>query len=197
MIKVYTRLLLCALFLVGVSCSDNSTGSDSDTFGEFTMKVTGDFEAERSGQVDFWGMEASSMHWWEISANDFSPQTFSLTLIHYSTDPVDQPGTGSYTISDHVATAPWEDPKPMEFVALYTQIENGNLAGAVEYDTLLCADEYPGGGTLNITSSTSEKVSGNFLFTAHHSDINSETGQCELFGTIQVEGNFEAPQRRF
>lgn len=197
MIKIYTRLLIVSLVLFGLSCSDDATGPDSDSFGHLTMKVTGDFVADKSGHADFWGMDLGSAHTWEISSNDLSPQTFSLTFMHMSVEPITQPGTGTYAITDGLPAAAWEDPKPLEFMATYTHIENQDFAGAVEYGTMICAADFPSGGSLTITSSTAEEVRGSFEFTAHHADISSETGQCELYGTIHAEGSFEAPARRF
>lgn len=197
--KIYTRLLIVSLVVIGLSCSDDSTGPGGDSPGQLTMKVTGDIVAEKSGQVDFWslspGGEEGSLHIWHISSNDFSPQTFSLDFTHMSPDPITRPGTGTYAINAGVPAKPWEDPGPVEFSATYTHIENGNFAGAVEYGTFMCNDKFPSGGSLTITSSSAEVVKGTFQFTAHHADVNPETMECELYGTIQVEGSFEAPER--
>lgn len=193
--NIYTKFLIALLFLIGVSCSDNSKGPDTDGFGEITLTVTGDVEAELTGIVDFHGLDLGSMNSWEIHGNDFSPQTFSLTMSHISTDPIERPGSGSYEITHPVADVPWEEPGPMTFSPTYTHIENGNLAGGVEYSYVLCTDEFPGGGTLNITSSTADKVSGTFQFTAHNIEFN-DMAECILQGTIHVSGSFDALPRQ-
>src|SRR5690625_426589 len=146
MMKIYTRLLIVSLVVIGLSCSDDSTGPGGDSPGQLTMKVTGDIVAEKSGQVDFWslspGGEEGSLHIWHISSNDLSPQTFSLDFTHMSPDPITRPGTGTYAINAGVPAKPWEDPGPVEFSATYTHIENGNFAGAVEYSTFMCNDKF-------------------------------------------------------
>lgn len=194
--NIYIRFLIALLFLIGVSCSDNSTDPDIDSFGEITLKVTGDFEAERTGYADFHGLDLGSTYVWQIAGNDLSPQTFSLGISHISTDPIERPESGSYEITTPAAgMAPWEEPGPMTFSPTYTHIENGDFEGAVEYSYVLCTEEFPGGGTLNITSSTADKVSGTFQFTAHNIDID-DMGNCILQGTIHISGSFDALPRQ-
>lgn len=193
--NIYTKFLIAFLFLIGVSCSDNSKGPDTDGFGEITLTVTGDVEAERTGIADFHGLDQGSIKSWEIHGNDVSPQTFSLSMSHISTDPIERPGTGSYEITYPVAQIPGEDPGPMTFSPAYTHIENGDFTSAVEYSYVICADDFPGGGTLNITSSSDEEISGTFQFTAHNVDVD-DMGNCILNGTVHVNGSFDALPRQ-
>src|SRR5690625_394607 len=138
---------------------------------------------------------SEQFHYWESESNDLILQTFSLAFVHMSPEPITRPGTGAYSTPAGVPAKPWEDPGPVEFSATYTHIENGNFAGAVEYGTFMCNDKFPSGGSLTTTSSSAEVVKGTFHCTAHHADGNHETMECELYGTIQVEGSFEAPER--
>ena len=195
MINIDIKIILSFLLLVLVSCSDNSTGSDNGALGEMTLKVTGDFEAERSGQADFHGLDSGSIYMWEIHGNDYSPQTFSLSFLHNSVESIDRPGPGTYDVKNQVGQTPWGDPEPMAFTAIYTHIENENYAGSVEYSTLLCTEQFPSGGTLTITSSSDEEISGSFQFTAHNVEI-EDTGTCISHGTIHVSGSFDALPRR-
>ncbi len=188
-----------SIFIIGLlfsitACSDNSTGPDDNGLGEVTLTVSGDIEAQRTGQADFSELQASSLYTWSMDFHDFSPQTFSLSFNHISQEEIDRPGADTYEIGIGQAALPWEDPRPMSFYGEYVHIVDQDFTNATYYNTGFCEDEYPSGGTLTISSSSSDQITGSFQFTAHNINFD-DSGNCINNGTIIVEGEFTATPR--
>ena len=193
-IQKYVSIFIIGLLFSITACSDNSAGPDGNGLGELTLTVSGDVEAQRTGQADFSELQASNLHTWSIEFHDFSPQTFSLSLNHLSQEEIDRPGTDTYEIGIGQGALPWEDPRPMSFYGEYVHIVDQDFENATYYNTGFCEDEYPSGGTLTISSSSSDQITGSFQFTAHNINFD-DSGNCINNGTIIVEGEFTATPR--
>lgn len=191
---IQNLLIMTGILMIISACSDNSTGPDVNGLGEVNLTVTGDIEAERSGQADFSELESSNIYSWSLEFHDFGPQTYSLSIGLLSHEPITQPGSGTYEIGFEPANPFQEQGEPV-FSAIYTHIENQDFANTIEYDSgILCADEFPRGGEITITSSSSNEVSGTFQFTAVSVDFD-DSGNCINNGTIGVTGEFTATPR--
>ncbi|AWV88454.1 hypothetical protein [Bradymonas sediminis] len=169
----------------GGSSASNNSGNGGDrpsdsSMGSVTLNLSGEVSASRAGFADFSEMDFGPTQTWELSMNDISPQTFSLTLMAIS-DTATRPSPGEYIIG-----AASNDPG--QFQAVYTHIEDGDFVNAVEYTS-----QRSGGGVLKIETSTDAKVSGTFEFTA---DRYAEPMDATPAGTIQVTGSFEATPRQ-
>ncbi len=188
-----------SIFIIGLlfffsACSDNSTGPDGNGLGEVTLTVSGDVEAQRTGQADFDLFSAANLYTWSLEFHDHSPQTFSLSFNHISQEEIDRPGADTYEIGIGQGALPWEDPRPMSFYGEYVHIVDQDFENATYYNTGFCEDEYPSGGTLTISSSSSDQITGSFQFTAHNIDFDN-SGNCVNNGTVEVEGEFTATPR--
>ncbi|MCC5942511.1 MAG: hypothetical protein JJU37_13305 [Balneolaceae bacterium] len=195
-------LLISVAIITGAvltACSDNSSGPDlGGDFGQVSLTVSGDVQGEKSGQADFYGDEpgGQGIHYWELSFNDFSPQTYSLQLSLTDFEEIQRPGTGTYEIGFDPPNPFQERGEPV-FFGIYTHIPNGSFSNAMEFETgLFCTEESPRGGTLVITSSSSDAVSGSFSFKAANYDFD-DSGNCISQGEIEVAGEFNARARRF
>ena len=165
---------------------DPDTGPEpGDDLGEVELTLSGDLDGVRAGMADFYGQEAAGLHLWEISMHDFSPQTFSLTLIRSALDSVQRPDVGTYEI----------DGNDTGFSAIFTHIPDGDFANVTEYADVLCRDEFGLGGTLTIETSSDELVTGRFQFTV--ADVDLDASGCVALGSIDVEGEFTARARLF
>lgn len=169
-------ILIYSTFLLSCS-SDDDNSADLSGFGSATVNLSGDLEGTRTGMADFHYHELGSMYMWEISFHDLSPQTFALTLMLQSHEPISRPTPGTYEIG-------FDPLDPDVFSASFINIEDSNFVDSVEYDT------FDNGGTLTIETSTDEKVTGHFEFTANSRDDNFNST-----GTIHVSGSFEALKR--
>lgn len=180
--KTSFLLSLMLLVVMGLyACGSDDDNPPSQEFGEVNFTVTGDFEAEKSGFADFAGLNFGAASQWEISTNDFSPQTFSLNFSNFSaTNTVSRPAPGTYVIGQGGNNVE-------AFSVVYTRIENEDFANAIEYDTLLEENA----GTLTIETSNENEVSGTFSFTAVKRD-----DQFNVTGQIQVSGSFTAKKRQ-
>lgn len=174
-------LLLLSFSFSLISCSDDSSGPGMDDLGEATLTVSGDVNTNHTGQADFWSLETGAINIWEITMNDFSPQTFSMTVMLTSTGSVERPGPGTYDI-DAVDG----------FTAIYEFIENEDFANTREFTNSFCDDS--DAGTLTITSSSDSEVRGSFSATLSEWDID-DMGNCINFGTVNVTGEFRATER--
>lgn len=193
-IQKYVSILTIGLLFILPACSDNSTGPDGNGLGEVNLTVSGDVEAQRTGQADFRELEAASMYTWDLEFHDRNPQTFSLSIGLLSHEPIEQPGTGTFEIGFEPAN-PFEEQGAPVFLASYTHIENEDFANPKEFESgILCPDEFPRGGEITITSSTSNEVSGTFQFSAVSVDFD-DSGNCVNNGTINVTGEFTATPR--
>ena len=179
-------------------CSDSSSGPDLGDVGQVSLTVSGDVEGQKTGMADFYGDEPGGVgiHYWELSFNDFSPQTYSLQLSLQDFEEIERPAPGTYEIGFDVPN-PFGESGPPVFLGIYTHIPNGSFSNAVEYDTgIVCDDDTPQRGTLVISSSTSSQVSGTFNFTATSYDFDN-SGNCVILSEIEVVGEFSARARQF
>jgi hypothetical protein len=192
-LKSYSKffILFTALSFLLISCDDSSTNTDDD-IADASVSVTGDVNADLSGQAYFSEMDdgPGGIYSWQIVLNDFNPQTFSLQFQHVSNDPIEQPAEGTYEIRTGSET-PFDENENPVFTGIYTDIEDGDYADATEYSTHLCDEETDLGGTLVIETSETDLISGTFEFTAANIDFD-ETGNCVIHGTIEVSGEFTA-----
>ncbi len=170
-------ILTFSLFLLSCSSDDDNT-VDLPNLGSVAIALSGDIEGNRTGVADFSFLDLGSMQTWELSFNDFGPQTFSLNLMLTDLESVLRPAPGTYEIG-------FDALDPNVFFGDFTDIPNGDFLGAVEYDT------FEKGGTLTIETSTDEKVTGHFEFAA-----DSRDDDFEIIGTVFITGNFEALNRR-
>lgn len=197
----YTSILFIIILTVFTlfGCSDSSSGPDLDNgLGQVSLTVSGDVQGEKSGMADFYGGEpgGQGIYYWELSFNDFSPQTYDLQLSLTDFDEIPRPAAGTYEIGFDPPN-PFEERGEPEFFGIYTHIPNGSFSNAMEFETgLFCTEEAPRGGTLVITSSSSEAVSGSFSFTAANYDFD-DSGNCISQGEIEVAGEFTAKARQF
>lgn len=195
--KIVLFLIIAFIGLLVVwGCSDSSSGPDLGDAGQVSLTVSGDVEGQKTGMADFYGQDLGGIHYWELSFNDFSPQTYSLQLSLQDFEEIERPGPGSYEIGFDVPN-PFGERGETVFLGIYTHIPNGSFSNAVEYDTgILCDDDRPQRGTLVISSSTSSQVSGTFNFTATSYDFDN-SGNCVILGEIEVTGEFSARARQF
>lgn len=192
---IWLGFLTTIMVFIG-SCSDNSTGPDgSDDSGSATLTITGDFEAERTGFADFYASPELSggMYYWQISIHDFAPQTFDLAIMRIDFNEIERPSVGTYEISEQIPN-PFSDDDEIIFFADYTHIVDEDFNNTTGYSTSLICPEFSAGGELNITSSSNSEISGNFEFSAHHIEYDSE-GNCVLESSITVSGQFTANPR--
>lgn len=180
--KLYYFLVFLSFVLSGYSCSDDNDGPENMDMGEATFTVTGAVEDEKSGQADFHHLTGlpGGLENWEISIHDFSPQSFSLQFNLSSSSGIKQPGPGTYEIG-------FEANSSNVFLAIYTHIPDGNFMNSTEYSTL-----WGGGGTLTITTSNEDTVSGSFQFSAAEVD-----DELNVVGTVNITGEFTAKKRQF
>ena len=181
-------LAICISFAFA-SCSnddDKSSGPAGGTpnpaaaLGTVNLTISGDVEGQRSGIADFDIIDLGFMQTWDLNLYDHSPQTFDLSFVHMATDGSGgRPAPGTYEIGNSVSEQKvfWVD---------YTHIENQDFANSIEYSAM-----YGQAGTLVITTSNEQLVSGTFEFTAHQYDDDS----MEIIGTINVSGSFSAKKR--
>jgi hypothetical protein len=180
--KLYYFLVFLSFAFSGYSCSDDNDGPEDISMGEANFTVSGAVEGEKSGQADFHHLTdlPGGLENWEISIHDFSPQTFSLQFSLSSSNSITQPGTGTYEIG-------FEANSSNVFLAIYTHIPNGDFMNSTEYSTL-----WGGAGTLTITTSNEDTVSGSFQFSATEVD-----DELNVVGTINITGEFTAKKRQF
>ncbi|TVR17836.1 MAG: hypothetical protein EA391_03715 [Balneolaceae bacterium] len=192
----YLSIVTGVLILIS-GCSDSSSDPDlGGDLGQVSLTVSGDVQGEKTGMADFYGQDLGSLHYWELSFNDFSPQTYSLQLSLQDFEEIERPAPGSYEIGFN-SPNPFGESGPPVFTAIYTHIPNGSFTDAVEYSSgILCGDDRTQWGTLVISSSTSSEVSGSFTFFAIDIDIDN-SGNCVILGEIEVAGEFSARARQF
>lgn len=179
--------IILVLLLSLISCSsDDDNPNNGQEFGSFELTVTGDIEATKSGFADFTQFNFSSLQDWSIDMFDpnGSSQTMDLSISTSSAvEDVSRPEPGTYDIG-------FSATDPSVFSAIYVHIPNGNFSESVEYSTLPISDDTSYGGTLTITTSTENTVSGSFEFTAAKVDDN-----LNITGEINVSGEFTANKR--
>src|SRR5699024_8503812 len=151
--------------------------SSSLELGEVTLTVTGDGEGAFKGMADFEGAKRSQTENWEISMNDYSPQTFSLSLMRMNAG-IDTPEPGTYTVGLS---------NKADFFAVFTHIVDEDYANATEYSTF----ESDNTGTLTIESATEKSIKGTFEFTTYEYD-----DVFKKVGNVLIKGEFTANQRK-
>lgn len=177
---IYPVIIMAFIFFS--SCSDDPSGPDLSG-GDVSITVTGDIEAELSGMADFDGMQSGqNVHTWEISFNDFNPQTYTMLFLKSEEEEFPQPAEGAYSIGD------LND----EFNAFYLHVE-GNF-DTTEFTTFDLCGTGDAGGTLTLENSTENEVVGRFDYRALHEDFD-ESGVCRVLGSVRVRGEFKATPR--
>nr|MBS0037155.1 hypothetical protein [Saprospiraceae bacterium] len=165
--------MLFAVCFLGCS-SDDDNGGDTPTDG-VTFEISGEVEGEKSGFANVVQVEESGITQIFISMNDgiTGVQTFSLILYLSNTgQDAEIPSVGEYSIGT---------PAVGDFWVVYTDIGNGD---SVEYGSIWGAS-----GTLTITGSTPNRLTGQFEFTAEGNvdSMGVPTGSIEV-----TNGQFSA-----
>lgn len=175
---VLTLLPILVLFLTACSKDEKDGSEGSLDLGEGTLTVTGDVEGVFKGMADFEGKLASQTETWKISMHNYSPQTFSLTLLKMN-DGIENPKPGTYTIG--ISTK-------ADFSAAFTHIVDEDYVNAIEYSTF----EDSNSRTLTIESVTEKTIKGKFEFTAHEYD-----DMLNPRGDVEIKGQFKANKRKY
>ena len=172
--------MIIFLGLLTITCSDNSSGNDDNENpqnGNVTFTVSGDSNGEKSGTAVFDVVEGGVTHFVEISMWD-NPSTFTLAFAVFSTDPLDVPTPGTYSIGQ-------TDLNGEVFEADYTIAEADDVLDYENYTTSY--GEH--GGTLTITESSENHIEGTFSLTVGKYDQE----QDEYVGEITInDGEFYA-----
>lgn len=163
---------LFALCFLGCSSDDDNGDTPSDGV---TFEISGDVEGEKSGFASVVQVEESGITQIFISMNDgiTGVQTFSLGFYLSNTgQDVELPSEGEYSIGTPAVGDFWVD---------YTDIGTGD---GVEYGSIWGAS-----GTLTITEATSNRLTGQFEFTAEGNvdSMGVPTGSIEV-----TNGQFSA-----
>lgn len=173
---------------------DNSDDQTWGDLGTITMTVSGAVTGEFSGMVDFHymdfddaGVEGAS---WEISAHDTADgsQSFSLTLSVRSFldggDGIARPEPGTYDIG-------FEPNSTEVFSAIFVHIGEGGFLDTTEF----VSDGENHKGTLTITESSADTVSGTFVADLYWEEV------CTIDGctgdSVNITGEFTAHDRIF
>lgn len=187
------RSILLAIFIsfALISCSEDDDKNSGPTSGSINptsalgvanLSISSDMEGQRMGIADFDHKDHGAMQTWEISMQDYSPQTFDLKIMRMSEiGDLSNPEPGTYEIGNVIRDAGvyWADLKI---------IENQGFGHEVMYSTLFAE-----AGTLTIITSTEETISGTLEFTAHQYDEDAR----EVISAITVSGNFSAKPKIF
>ncbi len=179
-IKHLTPMIVFIFALSGCSDNSSSTTSSDEHFGYISLTVTGAIDAVHEcdnspGCVVSFGRSQfeignNTYYTWLIESGDYTsflPFEISTTSINTA---VSRPSPGTYDIGSEMAPS---------FSAGYSNIEGG-LNDDHSYETTNQT-----GGTLTIESSTNERVTGSFEFTAVHIDEGNSQ-------TVTISGRFEA-----
>lgn len=175
-ISLIFTLIISTIFLSCSSDDDNNSHGNSE-LGSVTITLSGDLEGTRTGFADFHLQEVGSVHSWSLSFYDYNPQTFSSSLMIAGLGGVSKPTPGTYEIGFAANDS-------NVFFGSFVNIENNDFGNAVEYST------FESVGTLTIETSTDERVTGHFEYTAHTDD-----DMGNISGTINVSGSFDAKKR--
>jgi hypothetical protein len=161
---------LAALVLAGC---DSTTGPDVDA-GEFTVEVTGDLDSSVSGSaVHGGGEDSEGADIWVISLTgvDGTGEGISISFFRYGT----RPGTGDFALEDVTET---DILGSGQWGAFITAMEDGS-AIFIGFST---------GGTVEITSSSAERLAGTFEFDAVGFD--PDLPETEIM--VSASGSFDA-----
>jgi len=181
--KKVVVLITTILFVGFIACDSNddkNNAPNNSGLGEINFTVTGEVEGDFSGMADFHHFEMMNSETWEISGNNYDPQTFSLQFMSGVVgDVAERPLPGIYTIGNTVKS---------DYKSIFTHIPNGSFSNSTEYSSIY--GENSNSGTLTITTSNEETVNGSFEFTAYRVDNN-----LNIVGTIEATGEFTANKR--
>ena len=176
--KTIHLITLLFIPLLLTFCSDDDPVSSNGDLDEASFTITGDINTEVDGIARFGtsgaGDEETS---WEITIADTGPQTFVLVISTIDLDGAEQPSTGFYSITNSPTVEG-------EFSAIFTDMEDDG-PGGTEYSTIFGNE----GGTLEISESSSNQVSGNFSFTAVTVDDQTNEAVGEI---VVTNGEFVA-----
>lgn len=164
------------------SCSGDDDGSSNlgnEDFGEVTITLSGDLQGTRTGIADFNHLDLGNLHEWELSFNDYSPNTFDMSLILLGEDLPEVPSPGTYEIG-------FEPMSSNVFLGSFYNFINEDYDNAIEYSTM------QSGGTLTIQTSNSERITGSFDFVAQSRD-----DYGNVLESVQISGTFSANKRLF
>ncbi len=182
--KIYTILIATLISTTMSSCgSDDDNGSGTpnpdEMFGYISVTITGAIEAtheceNRASCVVVFSENVTeagntAIYSWAVETGDYNTFIFSINTTSFNS-PVSRPTPGTYEIGSEMSPF---------FSAGYSNIEGG-LNDDQSYRTTSDV-----GGTLVIESSSNEKVTGSFQFTAIHIDEGDDR-------TINVNGEFIA-----
>ncbi|WP_111642445.1 hypothetical protein [Marinimicrobium alkaliphilum] len=176
------------------SSSDNTGGDSGGELGQVTLTASGAVTGQFSGMMDFhymefddFGVEGAS---WELSGHDGADgsQSFSLTISVESFDAggdgIARPEVGTYDIG-------FEANSTQVFNAIFTHIGEGGFTDSTEY----ASDMDTHTGTLTITESNADTVSGTFVADLYWEDYCTAEG-C-VGDSINITGEFTAHNRIF
>lgn len=163
-------VLLMGVFVFFGCGDDDPTGPGDD--GMFTATISGDINKSLSGNAWFWSGviegESGFVLWLfsEIDNEDIDD------AIWFSREGTTRPGTGQYVISNYENWGE-EGWNPQHFMAWYTGDET--IVWSVS-------------GSITLTTSTSNRVAGNFQFQA--SGMSSQNQGDQI--SVTISGEFDA-----
>ena len=182
---------LVILFLVGtisVSCSRSDDASPTQSFSltitENDVETTFDSE---NVQVDFGYSEGAGITSFDISIQDYSPQTFTIGLLSYVPEGVPLQENTEYYIHNYEL-----NPETYSFFGMFSHLENFEpITFSTPAEDILY---YNTGGTasgqITLTKVTDNEIKGSFSFTAFR--IND---QLEVLGAAVINCHFVAQKR--
>lgn len=178
----------------GSSSNNGNTGGGSGGGpGDVTLTASGAVTGQFSGMMDFHYMEFDDVGVegarWELSGHDSGAdggQSFSLTMAIESFvdggESIGRPPVGDYDIG-------FEPNSDEVFSAIFTHIGEGGFMDTTEYASDM--DSYT--GTLTITESTADSVTGHFVADLFWEDYCTADG-C-VGDSININGSFTAQDR--
>ena len=178
----------------GGGSGGGSGGSSNSELGSVEFTASGAVTGEFSGMMDFhymdfddFGVQGAS---WELSGHDGvgGSQSFSLTISVESFsnggEGIGRPEVGTYDVG-FVANS------TEVFSAIFVHIGDGGVMDSTEYAT----DTNTYTGTLVITESTNDRVSGTFVIDLYWEDY-CLAGGC-VGDSVNLTGEFTAYDRLF
>ncbi len=170
------------VLLVAFGCTEGSGGVDPSTAdASFTYAAEGGEEEERWAHAEFEAIDTGqTVGTWQLRLFDGTPARFSLTLVRQTQGPPELPPPGVYEIG-------YRPRDPNVFTAVF-QVAGGRGAEPARYVTL----DGEVGGTLTITESSEESVTGTFELTVSRYLANDGSGPERISLT---SGEFTARPR--
>src|SRR5690554_3353676 len=182
-------LLMLFILSALISCSDNDKNIDppsepelKSALGSASLNFSGEIEGQHKALADFDDLYIGKRNTWKITMQDYSPQTFEVTIFKMSsTGGAARPVPGTYEIGGNLSS-------PNVYWATVVLRESESISEVIEYSSMVDKT-----GTLIIDASDDEAVSGSLEFTAHQYDPVS----LEVLNTTTVTGSFIAKQKIF